>query len=125
VNDSVGAYILSAFTGMGYEDAKAQFEGDKDLVLTLDHEDVEQISEQAQDYIEEWEEVTGREWDPEFLSPTQRVIHQLAEAENVADVAQVLAGVGSDGALAEGLLGIATGLGRSNPGPLSGDASAE
>lgn len=123
VNDDIGAYLYTAFTGESdYETAKAKFKGDKDFLLTMTADDVEGISDRAQDFIKDYEKQTGQDWDQSFHSGTFDLIDKLAKADNAADVALIIGKVfGGEGVVAEGFLQLMFGYGRdSTPKSLPG-----
>jgi len=128
VDDTVGAYLYTAFTGeLDYEKAKAQFKGDKDFQLTLTADNVSEIAGRAQDFIEEWEESSGQEWDDVSKVGAFSLISELAGARNAADMALSIGRVfGGDGVVAEGFLQVMAGwTNDKNPSALPGEVEVK
>lgn len=128
VDDTVGAYLYTAFTGeTDYEAAKDKFKGDKDFLLTMSADDVEKMAERAQAYIKEFEDQTGQDWDNSFKSGSHQLIDELAKAKDAAEFAQIIGRVfGGEGAVAEGLMNLMVGYGRdSTPRALPGDVEVK
>lgn len=94
--------ISMHFTGLGgdseeqwaqaYGVDESDFDGDMDIEITMNADQAMDLRDQAQATIAAWEEQTGQEWDPEFMTQDMKLIDELANAENPQDVAHALIG---------------------------------
>jgi hypothetical protein len=71
---------------------QSDFDGDNDIYLEFTPEQATELTERAQQYIEQWEEDTGMAWEESSHLQDENLIAELAQAENPTEVARALIG---------------------------------
>jgi hypothetical protein len=71
---------------------QSDFDGDSDIYLEFTPEQAMELTERAQQYIEQWEEDSGMKWDEFSHLQDDNLIAELAKADNPTEVARALIG---------------------------------
>jgi hypothetical protein len=71
---------------------QSDFDGDNDIYLEFTPEQATELTERAQQYIDQWEEDTGMAWEESSHLQDENLIAELAQAENPTEVARALIG---------------------------------